>query len=531
MKEQAEKINLTRWRSNPDLWLLERFNEDPRNIIWSDWERLHPATYANHNWDGTADPFYEAWISICDNRHTAIQSATGTGKTWWLARVVFWWLDCWENSKVYTSAPKEQQLELQLWAEMSQVFHKFKKIRPYAQMNHLKLKVNAKDKKFSESWIAEAFIAGVRASEESTTKAQGLHGDRMLIITEETPGMPWPTMNAFINTSTGDNNRILAAGNPDNVTDTLSLFINKNKKCKSVRISGYDHPNIVLGKTVTAGAVSLISIEERKDTYGEESWFYKSRIRGIIPEQSKDSLIKYEWIMSCVPRSKQWKGAIPEDYSWNAAGVDVANSDAGDMAAVAFGKKNRLLYLKEFQCPNATHLAYNLIFSDPELIEKGWLVYGLPKISDYEIESEMVGVDPVGVGAATVNAFKDYGHDIVSIQGRQDDSLIPMDAAGKPMYSFSNKRAQIYYLLAQDLMHRKIILDWGKENSGLLDQVVQELVVIKMKIQGGVISIDSKDDIKKRLGGKSPNLGDVIAYWNYTRYGTQRAGHGYMPMI
>lgn len=528
VREGADTVNLHRWRNHPEIWLEERFGEDSRSIIWTEWDEK---IYADHEWDATPNPFWTAWKSVAKNRHTAIKSATGTGKTYTFARIVYWWLDCWENSKVFTSAPKEQQLELQLWAEMSQCFYKFKRIRPFAEMSYLKLRVHAKDKRFSESWMAEGFVAGVRASEESTTKAQGLHGDRMLIITEETPGMPWPTMNAFINTSTGDNNRILAAGNPDNVTDPLALYIDKNKKVQVIQVSGYDHPNIVLGKTVIQGAVSQMSIDERIDTYGEDSWFFKSRIRGITPEQSKDSLIKYDWIMSCIPKSRHWSGPIPADFSYNSCALDVANSDTGDMGAAAFGRRNHLLYLNEFRCPNATHLAYNIIYSPLELSERKYQDYGLPKITDYEIEHELIGVDPVGIGAATVNAFKDLGYDVQSIQGGQDDSLIPSDAEGKPMYRFSSRRAQVYYLLAQDLLHRRIIIDIGKENSKLLDQLIVELVVIKMKIQGGVISIDSKEDIKKKLGGKSPNLGDVFAYWNYSRRGTNKTGYGMMPMI
>lgn len=526
LKKQSEEINLRKWRTDPESWLKERFGEDPKAINWELWNG-----YDNHIWDGSKNPLLSIWQSVINNRHTALLSATGIGKTYIIARIIYWWLDCFENSKVYTSAPKEQQLVTQLWSEMTRCFYRFKNIRPYAEMNSLKLKVNAYDKQFSESWIAEGFVAGVRANEESTTKAQGLHGDRMLIITEETPGMPWPTMNAFINTSTGDNNRILALGNPDSKVDTLSLYIQKNKSVKTFRASAYDHPNIVTGNTVIQGAVSKISLQERLESYGEKSWFFESRGRGIVPEQSKDSLVKLEWINWCTIGTDQYeqRGNINYDSSSNAAGVDVANSETGDMGAVAFGRQNHLLYLREFRCTNATHLAYNLIMDDIDLISKGYENYNLPKVFEYNVQSEFIGVDPIGVGAATVNAFKDEGYNILSIYGGQNEDFIPKNNDGKPEYRFNSLRAQIYWMLAQDLMHRRILIDLPKD---VIGQLEQELIVVKVQLRGGVIGITPKEEIKRMMAGKSPNLADAVAYWNYARKGAGISSTGiFAPMI
>lgn len=515
------KQQLAVWQKNPDIWLTDRFGEDVRSIKWSDYPE-----YKFHEWDGTFDPLFKAWKNIAEGNWTGVESAVGTGKTYILSRIVFWYLDCFENALVITSAPKREQLAKQVWSEIARSFHKFKKIRPNAQLTTLTLRVDVSQKEFSESWMAMGFVAGIKANEESTTKAQGFHRDRMLIITEETPGMPWPTMNAFINTSSGDNNVVLAMGNPDSVTDPLHQFV-QYPNVTLVRASALDHPNIVLERSIISGATSMKSIAMRKDQLGEENPFYMSRVRGIAPEQGSDSLIKYKWIQSCVPGTKEYITEIPEFECWNALGMDVANSESGDKAALAWGRKNKLMQLQNFFCPNSNDLAYNVLFHDDELIQMKKAVYGANKINYFEITTELIGVDAVGVGAGTVNAFKHEGYTVFPIQGGQVEEVIPKDAEDKPLFNFASLRAQIYWTLAQDLQHRRIIFDIDKV---MLTKLIKQLVIPKFKVSGGKLSVESKEEIKKRMGGESPDLADCVAYWNWMRYGHHVGTGIFMPM-
>lgn len=513
------------YRSRPDLWLTEHFKEDIKNIKWD----LYPG-YEKHEWDADKNPFYEAWMDLANNNWVAIPSATGTGKTFWLARVVYWFLDCFDNSLVVTSAPKREQLTLHLWSEISRSFDKFKRIRPYAGLTTLKLRVDTRkdnDDSDENSHMAVGFIAGIKANEESTTKAQGFHREHMLIITEETPGMPLPTLNAFENTSTGGHNLILAVGNPDSVTDPLNQFIvSYPKRVKMHRISGYDHPNVVTKREVVPGAVTIPSIEARVQKYGKEHFFYKSRVRGIAPRQSSDSLFKYDDVMSCVIGTEEYKlaGEIAMLGANNAVGVDVANSEAGDKAALAWGQSNKLLELHEFQCPNANSLAYNILYDEKTLAEMQIESYHTSTISDYSIRPECIGVDPVGVGVGTVNAFKEKGIDVQSLQGGQKKQFLPKETIRDPLtgeekevplYEFNSWRSQGYWKLADDFQNRRIIIDL--KDPTLLNELMKELLQVRYSNKGLKIAVESKESIVKRLGGKSPNKADALMYWNWVR--------------
>ena len=527
-EEKAERLKWELYRINPLFWLSDRFEEDPKSFEWSKIDG-----YENHEWDGDEDPLANAWKRLGKSynevkkgllptyRYVAIESATGTGKTYWLARLVFWFLDCFDNSLVVTSAPKTDQLKMGLWSEIDMISHKIKKLRPESSMYKLRLAMDETDIKDldedeiskSASWHAVGFIAGTGSEEQSANRARGFHRKNMLIILEECTGIAMPIITAFQNTSTGLTNFIVAVGNPDNEFDPLHQF-SLQKDVESYRISAYDYPNIVLDREYYVGAVTRASIKSRADVYGEGSPLYNAMVRGISPTQSTDSLIRLEWIENCI--NKEF--SEDELFGYNAVGVDVANSEAGDKAALAWGVGNSLVEVQEFYCRNATHLAYNLFMSDVELASNGYDDYNTKKISDFGIRSDFIGVDAVGVGVATVNAFADYGLAIQGLQGGYWEEGIPKDNnTGGLLYRFSSLRSQMYWELREDIRKAKIQIRISDKM--LLNQLKKELTIPKFEASNAYITVEQKESIKKRLGGKSPNIADAVAYWNWVRKG------------
>jgi hypothetical protein len=518
--ELAQRIYLKQLQTNPLRWLTERLREPIEAVKWSAMPE-----YGGHQWDGTKDPLLTAWQALAEKKWVGVEAATGTSKTYTAARIVLWFLDVFKDSLVVTVTPKESQLKLHLWAEISKIYPKFKKVRPNADLLSLRLKADGKksteedENAFADSWHAIGFVAGVGASEEAATKAQGFHRENMLIVLEECPGIHQAVYKAFENTSTGSNNLILALGNPDNQNDTL------HKHCKSpgvvsVRLSALDHPNIVLGKEVFPGAVTLQSIERRREKYGESNPFFKSRVRGISPEQGIDSLIRLEWIKEAL--NVEYQDGMP------ALGVDVANSQdgTGDPAAVAYGFGNELRNLWEFACPNASHLAYNLLYDDAMLSSYGYYDYHLPTLDELLLEPSYVGVDGVGVGTSTVQAFHNENMRVISLQGGQLKEVIATDDKGKLLFEFASLRAQMYWELREDLRQGKIRIS---VEGRVYDRLEEELIVPKFTVRAGKITIEAKEDIVKKLG-RSPNLADAMAYWNWMRKG-HYTGVGYLSFM
>jgi hypothetical protein len=500
---------------DPMQWLEDCLGEDRRSFEWSGFTDA----YKDHKWDGNINPLAEAWKAIARYEWVGIEAATGTSKTYMLARIVLWFLDTQPNSLVVTSAPKQDQLKLNLWAEIARIFHKFKKTRNGAELTSLRLRVDSSKKDENEedlaqSWQAVGFVAGVGANEESATKAQGFHRENMLIIMEEGPGIANAIYTAFQNTCTGSKNVILAVGNPDNQHDPLHRFCLQDN-VNHYRVSGLDFPNVVLNEEIFPGAVSTASIERRTAVYGEGSKLYNSRIRGLSPESATDSLIRLEWIHQCCIHKPEYGNDIPDDdWSFNACGIDVANSEGGDKASIAWFQKNVLVLSEEFYCNNTNDLAYNVIHDDYWLMAEGKNIYNTGKLLDYKVNDNRVGVDGVGVGAGTVNTFHGENYFVKSLMGGQDkDCLMVDDNTGELLYEFNNLRSQMYFQLREDLRNKEIRIE--VTDFSILEQIISELLSPKL-ITGPRIAVESKKDIVKRIG-YSPNRMDAIVYANWMR--------------
>jgi len=525
------------WKRNPLKWLEDRLGEDRASFKWTE----HAEFYKDHKWDGNVNPLSKAWHYIARGDWVGLEAATGTSKTYALSRIVLWFLDCYEDSLVVTTAPKRDQLTLNLWSEITRVYNKFEELRPNSELLKLKLKVDVSSpedgkKDMSESWMAVGFVAGTGSEEESATKAQGFHRQNMLIIIEETPGVSRAVMTAFQNTCTGENNVIFAVGNPDHQMDALHSFC-EQQDVQHIRMSAYDYPNVVIGKELYPGAVTRKSIERRTRIYGKGSKMYNSRIRGLSPKSSADALIKREWIESICFFKESYKteGEIPEDNSNNnAAGVDVANSEGGDMAAVAYGAKNRLNRIDEFPCNNANNLAYNIMYDGMVLASIGVDDWDIPTLKESNIRAANVGVDSVGVGVGTLNTFHEKNYMVQALSGGQwKDSLSYEeyeDAEGKIvkkyLYEFVSLRAQMYFAFREECRNREFVIMIHDHN--VLEKITKELTTPKLLISGTKVKVESKEDIKKRLG-YSPNMMDAAVYWNWMRK-PRRIINDFMPI-
>jgi hypothetical protein len=478
---------LPRWREHPEDYLVERLGWRRETIVWSSLPE-----YTRHKWDGDPDPLLAVLKAVSMWKWVAVESGIGTGKTRLGAGLALYFLEVWENSLVITTAPKRDQLGLHIWREIQTLYEKF----GYGELGTLRLRM----KPPYDDWSATGFVAGVKATEvqASATKAQGFHAEHMLIICEETPGIHDAVMTALQNTSIAPHNVIVAFGNPDHQMDTLHRFAGL-KKVEHIRISGLDHPNVVLqDPSFIPGAQTQAGIDNLIDKYkSPEHPLYISRARGISPSQATDALIRWEWCKAAA------EDEGPGIAGPGAIGVDVANSADGDEAAICEGKGSNCIGIVTMPCPN------NLLLAED--------VYR--RMMDKTVMPEFVGVDAIGVGAGTVNKLYELGAQVVALQS---------GAAAQDTYTrgfrmeeqFENLRAQMWWQARVDLQFR--------EDSGLHipedPELWADLCTPKWKKnRKGKILVEAKEEIKKRLG-RSPNKGDSFVYWNWVR--ARRVGVG-----
>lgn len=462
------------------------------HIRWS----LHRA-FGTHRWDGTKDPLAVIAESLANWQDVGVESGTGTGKSFWLAVLVFWFLGCFEDALVNTYAPKEDQLKKAIWKEIGRLWPRFQRHFPKATLTDLCIRMRGG---LDETWAANGVSVGIVAGETVASKAQGAHAQYMLLVYEETPGIPFPIIEAGENTATGPTNVRIAIGNPNHRLDALHKFCT-SPGVVHVRISALDHPNVVLNDAdVIPGAVSVKSIERRREKYGESSPVYQSRVRGESPEQASDALIRLEWLEAAAARFKlrQAAGKIPTRLTGK--GIDVANSEHGDRAAVCDFAENVVVSIDAFACPDSNKLG-----SDQVSLAK---LHGLP--------SHRVGVDPIGVGAGTVNEARRLKYPVQALNFGAKPYSTAQRAPDGSKYEwaadanrFQNFRGQCYWQLREDLQGGLIDMDEDRD-------LWEELLAMSFDDDGNVVKLPPKDDLKVLLG-RSPDKADALVMANWVR--------------
>ena len=520
-KFTAGAVAHVEYQRRPEDWIVEYLGVPRETLRWS----MNPG-YARvvaspgvvgcegHEWDGDPDPLIKALEAIANWSDCGVESATGTGKTFLAGCVVLWFLAAFENSLVVTSAPKSDQLLLQVWKEIGLLWPRFKRHFPQSAMLTGKIRMRPEDED-KETWSAIAFVAGVGADEDAAQKAAGFHRKDLLIITEDTPGIPNPIMEAFQHTRTDDHNLQLSLGNPDHRNDTLHRFCfdeqeNPYKGVVHVRISALDHPNIVTGETIVPGAIGQRRLQQRTERYGVGSRLYQSRIRGISPSESADALVRWEWCVAAAARydDPAYRVGSP------ALGVDVAASENGDKGAIARIQGACITEVEEFACPDPNELGRRVVLEARDKANP--------------VDPRYIGIDDVGVGAGTVNEARRLGMKVRylsggsrAIPGLDEDALwseVESDLGGRLKAAgpvvveaerFDCLRSQVWWKMREDLRLNRLALP---NDPGLW----QDLCTPTFTTRNGKICVEPKETIIKRLR-RSPNKGDAACYGNFVR--------------
>lgn len=487
------------WRSDPVGW-ADRYLGIPRYTLeWS-----VDRAYRKHKWDGTKDPIAEMLRALARGEDTGVESATGTGKSFGAGVAVLWFLGCWENSRVFSYAPKEDQLRLYMWAEIAELWPRFHAHFPTADLSDLRIRMYGTDK-----WSAHGVATQVKQGEESATRAQGAHAPHMLHITEETPGIPTPVMTAIRNTRGGSHNLHLALGNPDNIQDPLHNFC-EQPTTTAIRVSAQDHPNVVTGRDVIPGAVTRrgIALIAQEDAPGTP--MYESRVRGISPAESVYALIQTKWLEAAAAKYEARLKLALARREPRALGVDVANSEDGDKAAKAYMRGPVLTRVIAFQCPDSNALGREVAVEITNDLDP--------------IDPQAVGVDPVGVGAGTVNELegRKVGGEPAPLMIRRlfgSASPVQQAARGDDGAAFSwvpdanrflNLRSQMAWQLREDIR-------MGRWFGAKDKKLWRQLTAWQFKVEGGKVIVESKKDMMKRTGSDSPNDFDAVMYANWVR--------------
>lgn len=388
----------------------------------------------------------------------AIASGHGIGKSALVAWLILWALSTMEDTKGVVTANTESQLKTKTWAELAKWYRLF--IAKH-WFNFTATAIYSASKEHEKTWRIDM----VAWSERNTEAFAGLHnqGKRILLIFDEASAIPDNIWEVSEGALTDEKTEIfwLVFGNPTRNTGKFFECFGKNRHRWTT-------------EQIDSRTVKITNKEQianwEKD-YGEDSDFFRVRVRGVFPNTSNRQFIPTSFIEPA--RGKH----IPEQaYNFAPRVIGVDPSWSGDDETVVFlrqGNMSKLLAV------------YKRIEDD--FITAGYI----SKLED-EWKADAVFVD-MGYGTGIISAGKQLGRRWI---------LVPFGSeSNNPGYL--NKRAEMWGMMK----------DWLKEGGIIPDDPIlcAELAGPEYFVRlNGKIQLEGKDDMKKR-GLSSPNRADALA--------------------
>jgi hypothetical protein len=452
---------------------------DPHQLADDIARRFEPNPYATNPVGWTGDKLGEHMWSrqreICEsvvhNRHTAVQSAHGTGKSYTASRLVAWWLDSHPIGSAFavTTAPTQPQVNAILWREIRRAHNK----------GDLSGRVTLDCHWYMGDDELVAFgrkPADYQDEDKARAAFQGIHGLYVLFILDEACGIPTWLWDAVESQATNEYARVLAIGNPDDPATEFYKVCQPGSGWNQLQISAYDIPGMrdnpdekvprELGLMLTGPTW----IQERIKRWGQDSPLFKSKVLGEFPEVADDVLISPAMIRKAVVREL-------DGMDIGRGALDVARFGADE--TVAYRNRGGVVR-REWRLPHSS-------ISDTTDRVRRWINEAKGTFP--------VWIDTIGYGAGVFDPLAAEGFPVRSFDASQK--------AHEPT-RYKNRRAEQYWALRQLFEDGAIDLDPEDED------VHAQLGNIKWKVDvAGRIQIEAKEDIIKR-SGVSPDRADTV---------------------
>lgn len=454
VRRRRELIDAARHLADPVGWA----REVPEHYLWSKQREIIEA--------------------LRDHRRVAVKSCHGVGKSDIASVSGAWWIATHPPDRVFlvTTAPTFAQVRAILWRYI-RVLHKRGKLPG---------KVNQTE------WHIDGELRGFgrKPSDTDNDAFQGIHGD-VLVILDEACGIPEQLWIAADALTTNPSCRILAIGNPDNPGTHFKTLFDPGSEWHQITISAFDSPNLTGEDIPPEIAEYLISqqwVEEKKREWGEDNPIYVAKVLGEFPSQDPMAVVRNEDVQACkysfdVPRTAS--ELLPVTL-----GVDVGGG--GDLTVI---RERRGMVAGREWTSNSDR---------PEDLAP--LVLRCIK----ETGATVVNIDTIGIGYGLAGELRNGAG-----RGEHSATIVGVNVAEQAQRPdlYANRRAELWWEVGRLAFEQRAVDISSMQNA---DQTLAELVDPRYSIDPkGRIRVESKDDIRERSGGRSPDHADawLLAYY------------------
>ncbi|MFN2510921.1 MAG: hypothetical protein ABR568_05685 [Pyrinomonadaceae bacterium] len=437
------------------------------------------------NWrEGEGPTIYQDEILAAATTHKrrSVRGPHGLGKTAIAAQEIlhFALTRDGEDWKIPTTASGWRQLTKFLWPEVHKWARRLKWDLIGRPMFDKRLELLGLSLKLS---TGEAFAL---ASDDETL-IEGAHADSLHYVFDEAKSIKAKTFDAAEGALSGGDNTEASALAISTPGEPIGRFYDIHR-----RKPGYEDwwvRHVTLEECITAGRVSREWAEQRKKQWGEKSAVYQNRVLGEFCATDEDSVIPLAWIELANERWAEWE-ETKEWAAFTSVGVDVSRSQSGDKTCLALRHENVITEIRRS--------------TEVEVMSVTGQVAGILRK-----RGGQAVVDVIGIGAGVVDRLRELKLNVVAFNASEKSNAT--DTSGE--LEFLNLRAAAWW-------HLRELLDPANGEDIALppdDELTGDLTAPHWKVtSAGKIQIESKDDIRRRLG-RSTDTGDPVVMAFYEK--------------
>lgn len=425
--------------------------------------REHPPTFVREVFGVIPDPWQDALLEAFPHKpRIAMKACAGPGKTALLAWMSWNFLFTRPHPEILATAISGENLRDNLWKEMEKWRMKSPMLTELFEWQAERI--------FLKASPATWYMAARRWSKSATPEQQGntlrgLHSDYVMIVVDESGGIPQSVMATSENIgSSAIEWHIVQAGNPTHLEGPLyTACTNGRDLWHVVEISGDpDDP-------MRSPRVSIEWARNQIKLYGRDNPWVLVNVFGKFPPASLNALIGPD---ECAEASRRHLRIDQYDWAAKILGVDCAR----------FGDDRTVIAQRQGLASFPMSVMRNAMTQD----------IGGPLLGIWR----EWGADACFIDNAMGNGVIDYAKML-------DYDPIGVDFGGKPKDPrYVNKRAEMWFNC----------VEWIRAGAALPpdDELIAELCAPTYTFNAaGKIIVEPKDDVKARLG-RSPDKADAL---------------------
>ena len=428
----------------------------------------------------------EIAVSVQNNLLTAVKGCHACGKTYEASGLPLWWLIRHKHGKVFQTSPTLRQVKT-FWKEVKLAWNEGYVSQLLPEPSTTGLEVNE-----------DRYALG--ASSSAGVNIQGFHGQDVLIVADEAPGIDADIWDSIEGIRAGGRVRVLELGNPVVPSGHFfDAFARGRGIYNCISISAFDTPNLqdeTTGLPLTFESLMEMSegrlnyspfpflitrrwVKERYIVWGPDHPKFRSRVLAEFPSESPYQVFPLAWIERA-KRDPTEKELAAIKGGQIRVGIDVAGPGRDETCLCA--RVRGVIIRQEF-------------WHEPD--PRGAVARVLGELATDRNYSglDMVVVDVVGMGYYFALHLAGLGFPVYSFNE---------GARAMAPDQFINQKAEAHFAARQ----------WFQQNlvCGLSDEETEAQLstILWSETQRGLSQIESKDERNKRGIPGSPDRAESV---------------------